>query len=64
MEIMDMKNGTKIMNKRSGLVYTIQDWANDVSRKLHQSSYSCYDDYINRNTQNDYEVIDDKEVLN
>lgn len=57
MDIMDMKTGTKIRNIRSGCVYTLGDYVNDVARELCNEDYVGIGDYINKNTQCDYEVL-------
>lgn len=56
--IMDMPNGTKLRNKRSGTVYILQDYVNTSSRILYNTKYSGMSDYINENTQDDYEVAE------
>lgn len=56
-EIMDMPSGTKIKNKFSGRVFLLGDYVNDVARELCNLSYVGMGDYINKNSQKDYEVI-------
>lgn len=55
---MDMPVGTKIRNKRSGLIYILGKYVNDVARELMSASYFAVD-YINKNTQCDYEVVEE-----
>lgn len=57
MKIMDMPLGTLIKNKRSGLTYILGEYVNDVARKLTLIG-SVQIDYINKNTQDDYELVD------
>lgn len=57
MDIMEMPTGTKIRNKRSGQVFTLGDYVNDAVRELTLDGYLCCVDYINKNTQDDYEVV-------
>ena len=56
--IMNMKNGTKIRHKRSGEVYILHDYVNEVARLLVSQTYIGTTDYINKNTQHDYEVAE------
>lgn len=57
MDIMDMKSGVLIRNKRSGLNYILGDYVNDVARKLNLLG-STMEDYINKNTQDEYDLVD------
>lgn len=60
-EIMDMPSGTKLRNKRNDVVYTLGDWCNERARILTDESVLIEPfrtDYINRNVQNDYEVVE------
>lgn len=54
-EIMYMKNGTVIKNKRSGIRWVLGDFVNDASRELTSEDYFAID-YVNKNTQDEYEV--------
>ena len=56
--IMKMKNGTKLIHKRSGLIYTLGGHVNEVARVIKCDQYIGQIDYINENTQNDYEVAE------
>lgn len=58
MDIMSMKSGTKIKNVKSGLVYVLGDYVNDVARELCNEVYMGIGDYINKNTQCDYEIVE------
>lgn len=57
--IMEMKTGTIIKNKRSSVEYVLGDFANDVAREITIRNVigNLAVDYINKNTQEDYEVI-------
>lgn len=57
MNIMEMENGTKIRNKRSGIVFVLGDYVNDVAREIYNTKYCGAVDYINANTQDEYEVV-------
>lgn len=59
MNIMEMKSGTVIKNKRSGSEYVLGDYVNNVARQLTMNGMcgALAVDYINKNTQDDYEVI-------
>lgn len=66
-EIMDMPSGTKLRNKRSGVVYTLGEWVNQFSRVIINDKYSIQpfgSDYINKNIQDDYEVVEIKGAKN
>ena len=56
-EIMYMKNGTVIKNKRSGIRWVLGDFVNDVSRELTSEDYFAID-YVNKNTQDEYEFCE------
>ena len=56
--IMAMPNGTKIRHKRSGTVYLLEDYVNEYARLLVNQKYIGMTDYINENTQSDYEVAE------
>ena len=56
MDIMSMATGTKIRNTKSGLIYILGDYVNDVARELCNESFFSID-YINKNTQCDYELV-------
>lgn len=61
-EIMDMPSGIKLKNKRNNVVYTLGDWVNEVARKIINEKIPVEPyktDYINRNVQDDYEIVDD-----
>lgn len=61
-EIMDMPSGTKLKNKRNNVVYTLGEWVNEVARKIINEKILVEPyrtDFINRNVQDDYEVVDD-----
>lgn len=59
MNIMQMKSGTKIRSKRSGIVYVLGDYVNDVAREIIPDNWFSVD-YINKNTEDDYEVINER----
>lgn len=59
MNIMQMKSGTKIRNKRSGIVYALGDYVNDVAREIIPDNWFSVD-YINENTEDDHEVINER----
>ncbi len=63
MDIMGMEVGTRIKNVRSGATYVLGRYVNDVAREIILENYAATD-YINKNTQSDYMVIQDdgKEV--
>ena len=52
-----METGTKVRNVRSGFIYVLGDYVNNVARELRNETYEGTIDYINKNTQNDYEVV-------
>ena len=61
-EIMDMPNGTKLKHKKSGWMFILGDWVNNRARKISASHILVEPyrtDYINRNTQYEYEVWSD-----
>ena len=58
-EIMDVKAGTVIKNKRTGREFILGDYASDVARELVSTSYYGWVDYINRNTQDEYEIVEE-----
>lgn len=63
-EIMDMPSGTKLRNKRSGVIYTLGNWFNQYSRELTNDKILNRPfrvDLINRNIQDDYEVVENNE---
>lgn len=63
-EIMDMPNGTKIKNKRNGVIYTLGKWVNQVARKIINEKVLVEPfktDYINRNVQYDYKILNNEE---
>ena len=55
MDIMNAKIGTIIRHKRTGATYVLGDYVNGVARELCNCNYLSTD-YINRNTQEDYEI--------
>lgn len=57
MNVMDMPVGTIIRNKRSDSIYILGEYVNDAARELISANYLAVD-YINKNIQNDYEVVD------
>lgn len=57
MNIMEMESGTKIKNKRSGVIFVLGDYVNDVAREIYNTKYCGAVDYINANTQGEYEVV-------
>ena len=57
-DIMEMKNGTMIKSIRSGSIYFLNDYVNDVAREIVSKKYGIKD-YINKNTQSEYEVVVD-----
>lgn len=57
MDIMSMSSGTKIYNKRSGVIYVLGDFINDAARELKSEGYGSID-YINKNTQDDYKTTE------
>lgn len=60
MSIMEMKTGTLIRNKRNGVEYVLGDFVNDVAREITMRGVigGLAVDYINKNTQEDYEVVE------
>lgn len=63
-EIMDMPSGTKIKNKRNGVIYTLGEWVNQVARKIINEKVLVEPfktDYINRNVQYDYKILNNEE---
>ncbi len=58
MDIMSAKTGTRIRHKRTGATYVLGDYVNGVARELRSCSYLSTD-YINRNTQEGYEIIEE-----
>ena len=58
--IMNMPNGTKLRHKRTGTIYELQGYVNEHARLLMNKKYlfSQSADYINENTQEDYEVTE------
>lgn len=57
MSIMEMKSVVFIKNKRSGLIYILGEFVNDVAREITVLG-SFATDYINKNTQDEYEIVD------
>ena len=57
MNIMEMNNGTMIRNKRSGRTFKLGNYVNDIARELCDPGYIGCVDYINKNTQDEYEVV-------
>ena len=57
MNIMNMENGTKLRHKKTGTTYLLGEYVNDEARVLYNQKYLCMTDYINENTQEDYEVV-------
>lgn len=60
MNIMDMETGTKIKNTWSGRTYLLGDYVNDVARGLCDCTNLGNVDYINKYTQCDYVVVEQK----
>lgn len=60
MDIMNMKSGVLIKNKRNGSTYILGEYVNEVARelKLLGSIGNFAIDYINTNTQEEYEIVD------
>ena len=56
--IMRMPYGTKIIHKRSGLTFTLGGHINEITRAIKCDQYIGQIDYINDNTQEDYEVVE------
>ena len=56
MNIMEMPNGTIIINKRTGTRYELGEWVNDLAREIKNLSYNMID-YVNNNTQDEYELV-------
>lgn len=58
--IMNMKNGTRIRNKQGGTIFILGDYepVNKVARKIWWEKYPGEYNYINENTQDEYEVVE------
>lgn len=54
-DIMSMKTGTRLKNVRSGAVYILGGYVNEVACEITAENYSTTN-FINKNTQNDYIV--------
>lgn len=56
--IMDMPNGTKLRDKKTGEVYILYGYVNEYARYMLSQKYVGITDYINKNVQDDYEVAE------
>lgn len=55
---MNMPSGTKVRDKKGGAIYILHDYVNEKARLLVNQKYVGMVDYINKNTQFDYEVVE------
>lgn len=57
-DIMSMKDGTKLRHKKTGEIYTLHGYVNEYARYILSQKYIGVTDYINKNTQDQYEVAE------
>ena len=55
--IMEMENGTKVRHRKTGTTFLLGDYPNEDARILFNLKYCGQFDYINEQTQGDYEVV-------
>ena len=57
-DIMSMKDGTKLRHKKTGEIYTLYGYVSEHARYMLSQKYIGITDYINKHTQDDYEVVE------
>lgn len=57
-DIMSMKDGTKLRHKKTGGIYILHGYVNDYARCITSTKYIGVGEYINKNTQDQYEVVE------